>query len=322
MVPKFGYPAAFGLMLLLLGAAVGYVWWNMRRRRRFTTDWQNQQALASVLPERPSGWRHLAPVMAFIALGLMSVVAAKPLTTQQVPDNRSSVMIVLDVSMSMLADDVKPTRLEAAQAVIRGVVQDAPPDLNIGLVTFADNAQLLVPPTQNRELLLAELEGIAPRPDGTRTGEGVMTAIAALDSFAVTGKGTSIAGQVYVVSDGAETPPVHGIRSLSEAVSAVQANGYTVNAAAYGTLAGAYNGVPQPPDFASLEAASQATGGTAVEAPTAAALAEAFNSVPEAVNYIDIEVMDGDLVLILVAVSFVLLVTALVLGVRLGTWFQ
>jgi Ca-activated chloride channel family protein len=313
---EFGSPLWLLAIPILLLVGMGYLLHGTYSSNAVTLRLSHIEPSKSSLPRRRSRWWVVPVLLIMVGAMLGAVGAANPLQKLRQSDNRSTVMLVLDVSKSMLADDVSPNRLVAAQTVLREVVQTAPPDLNIGLVTFADNALLQVPPTQNRELLLNKLDAIVPRPDGTRTGEGVMTAIAAIDSFAESGEGTPIEGQLYVISDGAETPPIQGIRSLSEATNATLAGGYRINTVAYGTLTGTYNGVPQPPDFPSLETAADATGGIAVKAPTAAALAQALETVPQAISYHEVMVTNGGLVSLFNRIGLVLIV----LGLFAAAW--
>jgi Ca-activated chloride channel family protein len=197
--------------------------------------------------------------------------------------------------------------------------EETPDDLNIGLVTFAETAQLLVPPTQNRELLLAAINTLAlQETNGTRTGEGVVTALEQLKTFAVPAE----AGRVLLISDGAETPPSSGIRSLTQAANLVAEDDYQLNAVAYGTLLGTLNGEPFPPEFDSLDTAATSTGGEATKAPTAAALTHALQSIPDGLDYFEVDVMHARVVTILVIAAFSLIVLAVVLARIWGVWFE
>jgi Ca-activated chloride channel family protein len=318
--PDFGNPRMFALLLPLAGIAAWYALKGRRNRQKAEAPFIDPGLLESVVVSRPKH-RYVPPVMVLLGLTLLVFVAAEPQKKMQVPENRSTVMLVVDNSKSTLTPDVAPTnRLETAKGVIREVVQDerTPDDLNIGLVTFAETAQLLVPPTQNRELLLSELDAIVPQTNGTRTGEGVMTALEQLQTFAV----PASAGQVLLISDGAETPPSNGIRSLTQATDLIIEDGYQLNAVAYGTLEGTLNGVPYPPDFDSLDTAATSTGGEATEAPTAAALTQALQSIPDGLNYFEVDVMHARVVAILVIAAFSLIVLAVVLARIWGVWFE
>lgn len=175
---KFEMPFLLWLLLLL---PVGVALWRAadRSRARRASGYADPHLQAAVLSRgdhRASRW---PTALQFGALGLLLFGAAQPVARPSMPVNKSSVMIAIDASRSMLADDVKPTRLEAAREIAREFVEDAPATTRIGLLTFSDNASVLVPPTTNREALLEALERVRPA-QSTSFAQAVVSGVRAL----------------------------------------------------------------------------------------------------------------------------------------------
>ena len=128
------------LLLIVVGAiVVGYIAAQSMRRRR-TMRFTNLELLERVMPKQPSWIRHVPAVVLVIALMLLTTAMAGPTAEQRVPRNRATVMLVIDVSLSMEATDVKPSRLEAAQTAAKDFVTGLTPGINLGLIAFAGTA--------------------------------------------------------------------------------------------------------------------------------------------------------------------------------------
>ncbi|MEF2277827.1 VWA domain-containing protein [Deinococcus sp. YIM 134068] len=157
----FGFPALLWLLLLLPLAVWALVASGRRREKRAQT-YADPHLLGSVLragnPRR--AWLPLGLQLG--ALGLLLFGAAQPVAKPSLPVNKASVIIALDASRSMLADDVKPTRLEAAREVARQFLDLAPASTRIGFLTFSDNASVLVRPTTDRQAVLDALNRVKP----------------------------------------------------------------------------------------------------------------------------------------------------------------
>src|SRR4051795_11936259 len=161
---SFGSPTFLVAPPLLPLAIASYVSGERRRRvaaRAFASD----ATLASVAPKRPR-WRRHAPLVAYaLALAVLVVAAAKPRTTVAVPVDRATIMLLNDVSGSMLATDVRPSRLVAARESARAFVRKVPRSVRVGIVAFNQNARTLQPPTNDHAALEAALEQL--RASGT-----------------------------------------------------------------------------------------------------------------------------------------------------------
>jgi Ca-activated chloride channel homolog len=153
-----------------------------RRRVRYAVRYPALDVLAKVAGEVPR-WRRYLPATAFLlALAALLVGAAKPTARVPVPRDEATVMLVLDVSGSMDADDVDPNRLEAARAAASRFIDKLPERFQVGLVTFSDAADTLVQPTTDRVAVEQALASL--RADGaTAIGDGLGAALDAIEAL-------------------------------------------------------------------------------------------------------------------------------------------
>ncbi|GAA1880180.1 VWA domain-containing protein [Lapillicoccus jejuensis] len=164
---------------LLLAAYV----WQLRRRRRRTVRWSDVALVRTAVGGPSRRWRRHLPVAAVLAaLALLGVGAARPQVQAQVPVSSSAVILALDVSGSMCATDVSPNRLAAAQAAVRTFVGRQDDRTKIGLVLFSGFASLVVPPTTDRDSLLAAVDG-ASTGRGTTIGAAILTSVDAISEL-------------------------------------------------------------------------------------------------------------------------------------------
>lgn len=171
----FEWPLAL-VVLLAVPLVLGVYLLAMRRRRKQAVNYSSVALLRSVLPRR-SRWRRHLPLGALLAsLGMLGVASARPQMVQDVPTARTSIILALDVSLSMCATDVDPNRLTAAQKAARDFVDDLPSGTRLGLVVFSGYAQLAVPPTTDRDLLAGAIDALT-------TGRGTAIGAAMLKSL-------------------------------------------------------------------------------------------------------------------------------------------
>jgi Ca-activated chloride channel family protein len=197
-------------LLLLLGVAAlagVYVWFQLRRPGqaiRFT----NLDLLDSVAPDRP-GWRkHVVAGVFGVALVLLVVALAQPARTVRIPKEEATVMLAIDASFSMEADDVEPTRLEAAQVAAADFAASAPDELNLGLVTFSGTTTVEVPPTIDHDAVVDAIGEMELGP-GTAIGDGIAASVDAIGDVAAEAGGEVPPGTVVLLSDGSN----QGIRN-------------------------------------------------------------------------------------------------------------
>ncbi|PQM47479.1 hypothetical protein C1Y40_02341 [Mycobacterium talmoniae] len=171
--------AWFFLFLFVVVALVAlYVVVQAARHKRMLR-FANMELLESVAPKRPSQWRHLPAILLVLSLVLLTVAMAGPTHDVRIPRNRAVVMLVIDVSQSMRATDVDPSRLAAAQEAGKQFADELTPGINLGLIAYAGTATVLVSPTTNREATKAAIDKLQLA-DRTATGEGIFTALQAI----------------------------------------------------------------------------------------------------------------------------------------------
>lgn len=282
---SFLSPGRLALLALPVALVVAYLL-VQRSRRRYTVRFTATELLASVAPRRPGWRRHLPSAGLLAALTLLVIGFARPALAVEVPRERGTVVLALDVSASMGATDVAPTRLAAAQDAARRFVADLPDGIQLGVVIYAGTARLSVPPTTDRALVERSIDTIALGP-GTATGEAILTALDTIASIPTADAEASDAAPavVVVMSDGTTTTGVPD----AEAAAAATAAGVPVTTIAYGTEAGTVtiDGqiVAVPVDRDALAAIATDTGGQAYTAESASELTQVYDTIGRSVGY-------------------------------------
>src|ERR1700729_1344431 len=182
-LPLYGFqrPALllFGLIPLALLAVYVLVQARRGQRLRRYTD--------AVVPQ--SLWRHLPIAVSLLSLALLTIALATPTHDMRIPRNRAVIMLVIDMSQSMRATDVEPTRLKAAEQAASQFASQLTPGINLGLVGFARTPYLLVPPTPQHQATVDALKKL-DYANGTATGEAIFTALHAIEAAGLTGGDT------------------------------------------------------------------------------------------------------------------------------------
>ena len=195
-------------LLLVVPAVVLFVWWLERRRARYAVAYTNLDLLASVVEQRRRRWQSFIPLALFLlALAVASAAVARPQKTVQETNDRATVVLLVDVSGSMRASDVKPTRLLAAAHAMSLFAGKVPKKVKIGLISFSTGPDILVPPTTDRPLLQEGIELLEPE-GGTAIGDGLGVAVQVVQSAVgdvKKGKDGKIPGAIVLLSDGAQT---------------------------------------------------------------------------------------------------------------------
>ncbi len=172
---SFGWPIALVGLVLLPLLVVLYLW-HERRRTASQAAFGNPDLLPNVIDRAPGRLRHLPLVLLLLALGAMVVGVARPHATVSVPREEATVILAVDVSRSMKATDVEPTRLEAARAAAKTFLAEVPEKFRVGVVSFATRAAVGVPPTEDRSLVDASLDTLRPG-EGTAIGDAVALSV-------------------------------------------------------------------------------------------------------------------------------------------------
>ena len=164
----------WGLALLpLLVAAYA---WLQRRRKRLALRYASLSLVRDALARGPGWRRHVPPTLLLVAIALMIVATARPEGEVTLPTKQETIILAMDVSGSMRATDVQPSRIAAAQEAARAFVGDQPRTTRIGIVTFAGTAALVQPPTHSREDLLAAIDRFQLQ-RGTAVGSGILVSL-------------------------------------------------------------------------------------------------------------------------------------------------
>ena len=201
---SFAWPLAL-VALLVVPLIVGVYWWLLRRRRRQAVRYSSVALLRSVLPRRKRWQRHLPIALLLASLVALGLAAGRPHVERDVPYARTSIILALDVSGSMCSTDVEPNRLAVAQEASREFVEDQPDDVRMGLVVFSGFAELAVPPTTEREELIATIDSVTTG-RGTAIGGAMLKG---LDAIAEVNPAVQPVGDVYALEDApvADPPP-------------------------------------------------------------------------------------------------------------------
>lgn len=178
---SFAWPLAL-VSLLVVPALVGAYVWQLRRRRRRTVQYSSVALIRAAAPRRSAWRRHVPIALIAAALLLLGVAAARPQVRTDVPVNRASLILALDVSGSMCANDVDPNRLTAAQEAVREFVRAQGSGTRMGLVVFSGFAQLAVAPTNDHEVLLTAIDGLTTG-RGTSIGTAILKSVDAISEI-------------------------------------------------------------------------------------------------------------------------------------------
>jgi Ca-activated chloride channel family protein len=310
---NFLAPGRLGLLLLVAALAGLYVW-VQRRRRPAAVRFTNLALLAEVAPARP-GWRRHVPAAAVaLALAALVVSIAQPVHQVRVPKEAATIMLVIDVSASMDATDVAPTRLEAAVASAKTFVTDLPPQVRLGLESFSRGTQVITSPTLDHKAVTDGIDRLLLG-TGTATGDAIYTALdalAAADDTAgasATQKGGSA---IVLLSDGVPTVG----RPVAGAAQEAANQGVPISTIAFGTADGTVSvqgrmiSVPADPD--TMASIAETTHGKFFQAASAKQLRSIYKDIGTRVGY-DTEQHDASGPILILAVVALLAASGLAL---------
>lgn len=299
---QFSAPIWLFFFAIVAALAIAYVV-VQRRKHKHMLRFTNMELLEKVAPARPGRLRHLPIALLLIGLLLFTVALAGPTQDKRIPRNRATVMLVIDVSLSMESTDVKPSRLVAAQEAAKSFADGLTPGINLGLVAFAGTASVLVSPTANRGETKAAIDQLKLS-ERTATGEGIFTALQSIETLgAVLGGGDEPPpARIVMMSDGKQTVPESpdDPRGGYTAARAAKAKGVPVSTISFGTSygtvdipneSGGSERVPVPVDDPSLREIANLSGGTFFTASSLEELTEVFDTLEEQIGY---EITRGD----------------------------
>lgn len=315
MIPEsFLAPQRLWLLLLVV-PLVALAWWAQRRRHTDLIRFTGMDMLDQLAPARP-GWRRGVVTGLFVAGLLIATAAlAQPAVQEQVATTvRGRIMVVIDTSLSMDANDVEPNRLGAAQDAAITFVRQVDRDVQLGLISFNGLVSLDVSPSVDHDRVANTIKDLELGP-ATAVGSALEAAVDALTSIDT---GAAFPGAVVLLSDGATTEGV----VPAEAAERAAKEDIPVFSIAFGTPDGTIVDpfsnelINVPVAEFELESISDVTGGEFYSAPTTDALNDAYGQIQAQLEDLigDPEIVDVEITWRWIAVALGLLATAFVLG--------
>ncbi len=175
----FIWPTALLLLVVVAVLAVLYVL-AQRRRNRYALRYANLSLVREAIGKGPGWRRHVPPVLFILALAFMTIAVARPQAVVAVPSQEGTVILAIDVSGSMLAEDMKPNRMEAAKAAARAFVDKQSESVKIGVVSFSGDASIVQSPTTDKTLVIAAINRLRPQ-RATAIGRAILVSLDAIE---------------------------------------------------------------------------------------------------------------------------------------------
>ena len=299
------------IILLLVGAYV----FAQRQRRQYTMRFTNLELLSQVAPNRPDIRRHTPATLFTLTLAVLIASLAVPAMPVESPRERATIMVAVDVSLSMAATDIEPDRLQAAKESAQGFVETLPERFNVGLVSFSSTATVVTPPTQDHESVIGSVENLRLGP-GTAIGEGVFASMEAIRSFDEDAEEDPPPSAIVLLSDGENTSG----RDIPQASAVAAEEGVPVSTIAFGTGAAMIEidgyQVPADIDKEALHGLAEDTGGNFYEAESDTELDEVYTDIGSSLGT---ESVHEEIVTRFVMVAIVLAVATALTSLL---WFQ
>lgn len=286
---NFLEPQRLWFLLIVLGLVLLYVLLQLRRGE-YAVRFTNLALLDTVAPRRVNWRQHVAVALALLTLAFAIGLFAQPSKIARVPIEVTAevtVVLTVDVSLSMQADDVSPDRFTLAKSTAIGFLDELPSNFEVALVSFAGAAALDVAPTQDRSKVAAAVDGLQLA-ERTATGEGIFSALSVIEQE-----------HAQFSGDGAEKPPAFIVlisdghrtvgRSQVDAAQAAAAAAVPVFTVALGTSEGIIESEGQqvsvPVEIDELQEIADISGGRAYVASTPDDLLDAYDSVDTQLDF-------------------------------------
>lgn len=279
--------ASWLLLLLAVLALVGLYLLLQFRRKTYAARFTNVELLGKIVPRRPGWRRHVAFALMICALGTLTLAMAEPATEVKVPRDRATVCMALDVSLSMKATDIKPSRFEAMQKSATEFVGKLPQGINLGIVSFAGSASVVQPPTTDRNAVKNAINNLQ-LDQATATGEAIFTCLQAIQNFesnTKTDDGKPAPARIVLLSDGYQTVG----RTPEVAVEAAKKAKIPISTIAFGTEGATVDvegeTIPVPVDTEKLKWIADQTGGTSFSAESAGEIEKVYKDIGSQIGY-------------------------------------
>ena len=309
---------SFATPLLLLGLlllpllVLGYRYLQ-RRPSRYAVRYTNLDVLASVVDSTRSWRRHAGLALFLLALAALLVGFARPSMNRLADREEATIVLVIDVSGSMQAEDVEPTRLEAAQKVVRDFLKGLPKRFQVGVVAFSETAEVAAPATEDRQLAIDAIDYLYPQ-RGTAIGDGIARGVEVARAADAGSAGRSVRPR-SCCSRTARRPKasccrrrVRPARSRSRSPS-TRSRSARRRESSSSTASAATRIIPVPPDKPTLRQIASTTGGRFYEAESVGDLRDAYDKMGSLVSKVKrkqevtFAFLAGGLVLLLAAAA-------------------
>jgi Ca-activated chloride channel family protein len=288
------------LLLILLPLMVAAYLWVLRRRRRFAVRYSSLSLVRAALPDHSRLRRHLPFILLLLALASLVLAAGRPVAATIVPSGQATIVLTLDVSRSMRAADIPPSRLAAAQAAARSFIENQAAHRQLGIVAFAGFAEMIQAPTSDQEALEDAVRGLITG-RGTAIGSGIFEAlevIARLDPSGAPESAATSPGMPSLAPAGSGAPAIivlltDGVNTTGpsplEAAQQAAERGIRVYTVGFGTANGGFSGggfsggggrFRRGIDEETLQQIADMTGGAYYAAESAGELEQVFRDLP------------------------------------------
>jgi Ca-activated chloride channel homolog len=167
------------LLLVLVPILLAVYILMQRRRQKYVVRYTSLSLVKEALGRGPGIRRHIPPALFLLALTILIIALARPVMLVTLPGQQGTVILTIDVSGSMAADDLKPDRMEAAKSAAIAFVQRQPSSVQIGVVSFTDNAFMVQAPTNDQDAVIAAINRLSPQ-RGTAIGRGLLVSLNAI----------------------------------------------------------------------------------------------------------------------------------------------
>ena len=282
-LPQFKAPTRLWALVALPVLIVLYVV-LLRLKGRTGIRYTNTAVIGAILPRQSQWRRHVAVAMSLCSLVALTMAWARPMGQEKVPRERATVVVVIDNSQSMMAKDVKPTRLDAARTAAKDFVNSLPASFNVAVVALNGNPSVKMPPSVDRAATLRAIDGLELS-DGTAIGSSITASLDAIKQAPGGSDKTPAPGLVVLLSDGTNTDGPDPMGAAAQA-KAAKVPVYTIS---YGTSTGYVDLDGQryrvPPDSAMLKKVAAATGAQEWSADSAGQLKSVYKDVKSQVGY-------------------------------------
>jgi Ca-activated chloride channel family protein len=175
---NFIFPLGLWLTLIVPILIALYIW-AQRRRQKYALRYASLSLVKEALGRGPGIRRHVPPALFLASLFFMTVAVARPVTVVSMPVQEGVVILAIDVSGSMQAEDLKPNRMEAAKEAAKAFVARQGEDVSVGIVSFSGDASLVQSPTTDHDLVVKAIDRLRPQ-RATAIGRGLLTSLDAI----------------------------------------------------------------------------------------------------------------------------------------------